>query len=914
MAEQTVRYRVELDQMDFAAQLEQVRSQIDDALTQSTRFAPGGGVEFTQIPSAFASSPAGFAGMGMAAGGTGESSLSEAIRQGFVKAQEDITRGVGSLRSGFAPGAAIAGPSITIDPQLLNSTAAQRALPMGTIESIGAFLGLGYDRRLPVSRTEYIASANSQLAQGISNLATSDFALGIGATAAMYAGGLTFAASAAIAAPISAAVLGARVLGRRELQAESLGEDFASQLGLTTSQGGTLAADLQAEILSVGGRRRGLSMDEAIEQIDMFQQFGGFDSAFTAEEISSRAKSVVNQVNQVAQTLGMTMDEALQVMAQLEDRLGQSLSDATGFASRLKAASNTSGLSTGFLINAGAQGVAAFQGTLTNPEFGYQLGIDSYVSAGQIARQSPMGADLARRLGGVEALGQSLMQNAMQFNQSSLGLLLSAARQEGFSPLEGFNSLLTSAATNLNSPEAIMTARVRQELNPADLFTVQATQLGLTVDFLNMTNMDYTDKPELLIGTLAQLHGISNAQSLAVLNSLDRTSSQLINQRQRGFFQEAIDITNTQQVGLWASVTAPIIQGFGNITTNPSVGLSMVLGRRAISHRVREALDTARGITRAESLNLTSNSSNFLQESLAAITDEDLSIAREDLLKNPDVRARFDYFESVLTGFDEAIEDVKTSNPWFVRITERGRARQVEGLEQQREELRADRDSWLNAQALESILNQAVGVEVGDTFKDIQIQDRAKVKRILRGSTNAAAALSLLSDIAGSDKLQDVIKTGGLASARRLSDIASLQNLGPSFEGYAEIAEQFFDGDIKMAVSALGFENLGVVVRSRGRLSEEGKDALDIAMANLRNSANTEEQDANLRAIREIFEAAGLHDFEYNPQTTESAVQDIARTVRTVFDPDTQALRTRASWRSSNHSARGSSNNGGPNE
>ncbi|MFA6295428.1 MAG: hypothetical protein WC666_03315 [Candidatus Paceibacterota bacterium] len=345
MAEETIEYRPRIDTSDLAAQLQEVRNQINNAVAQQT-FS-------TSVP---APQPQMFAfpldnAMGMATGDARNfgNSLQNATINGMSATQNTIN----ATRLGFQKFVGDAQNNM-LTAGYQNRFMGDASFPIFNPDSFytnwaATTFGYGYDPKSSITPGRYKERAAEALAEGNLKNNFNLFGTGIGGLIGSLWGPMGTVTGATIGGMVSD-------FGYDATEA-TIGRDYASAKNLRNYGRETswrfLSGRLDREDLGkVALDSVRLSRDVSTQGYDIsktdierltkeYTEIGGFDFVRTAEEYGKKIKTVVENHRKVMQVLRMSEQDALQTMKSLDQFGIDAGSNATGIAAMAYSAGYT---------------------------------------------------------------------------------------------------------------------------------------------------------------------------------------------------------------------------------------------------------------------------------------------------------------------------------------------------------------------------------------------------------------------------------------------------------------------------------------------------------------------------------------------------------------------------------------------
>ena len=458
--DQDLNYKVKLDTADLAAQLQQVRAQIDQAVG-SVAF---NSTAMTSQPSQFAfpiQDYARQAGLLVQAdmqnvvsaaqmGGRHIATMTEAAQLGFQKFNNDVQNAL-----------------LTQGPALVNTAAggfypdpAQKGF---TENAAASLLGLGYNPRYSITPGEYGRLARYQAADQMvgAGLKTA------GSLSGGWFGGMVGSAVLpGIGTFVGEAVgsyLGEKVggladdtLGATILRDFTYGNKIKNYASETSWRflGGRFT---RAEAGQIGENLAGAQRSEALLGFDMragdvsrlmteFTEIGGFDNVRSAQEYQTKAKTMIENSRKIMQILHTTETEALATVKEF-NMLGPNI-DVASMTRRTAAAAYASGLTGKEMLEFSNQTAQMVRGTGINMGSVFLSGMDvsSYVRGGR--QIGAISDELVNQFGGEQNYSRNLMRVGWEWAQSTSGLtqFATASAMGGFGNTIGMSPTQTMGA------------------------------------------------------------------------------------------------------------------------------------------------------------------------------------------------------------------------------------------------------------------------------------------------------------------------------------------------------------------------------------------------------------------------------------------------------------------------------------
>lgn len=442
MPDETIRFKVQIDDSDLPQQLSNVRERVNQAMSSpfgaSTATTPQFYTPDQTVQIATGIPPE-------AAFNTGALTLNEQMRQSYAaisSRMEDVSSSVGQGYQRLASdiGGAFA-PLSQGSSRFINNP-----YDTGTSPFWGQF-GMGYDQRSPEFRSEYMArnqqTVARDFAEGLTDATMLVGGIGVSIGAGAAAGGLATLAGLGMAAGpiglgVSLAVGGAAMAvgsyvdlyREKDKMTEGLQAIGVARFNrFTEGQAENVSNRILDFVTSYEGRALDYSMQEVTGVITQFAAGGGFSQVNNAREFEQKTMELVSTFRTFAKTMGLFQEEAVQILAELEQKRIMPVGAAPMLAGYMTALGRQEGIAPMELIQFGMQGTEMARGTGMTPEAGFRSLIDARVETERLMKSNdPYYLNAIYNLGGPAAATQALFSGAMRFNASGLGDLALGSR------------------------------------------------------------------------------------------------------------------------------------------------------------------------------------------------------------------------------------------------------------------------------------------------------------------------------------------------------------------------------------------------------------------------------------------------------------------------------------------------------
>lgn len=519
MAEETVKYNVEIDQEGLAAQLEQVRQQLDSTMGQMSfasdtlpsASAVTQGTVTPQIPMYDANM--GFQG----------TSFMDNVSAAFDNMSQQTRVGAQRFGADARTMALLAQPNI---PTYDSSQIYMRG-PEGFLNSLGGAIapgiaGFNYDES-GMSRQQFQGMAGAKLID-YANPFKNDSFFTLSATATGLAlGGIPGAMTGLTVGSLMD--LANTTVSARARQTASIGEGMNSiaiqNFGrLTKSERDSMANVLQDKVYSYEGSALDYNMDTLQENVLGFAQAGGFSNVSNAGEMEKTLEGLVNNARQFANTLRMKQSEAVQVMAQLSSDMEMDTNQMGTFANTMSRLGPQAGMSSSELISYGLQGINMVRGTGMNNADGFHLATQARVQAESLFDSSPEMRSLINNMGGRDAVGYGAVESSLRFMGSGAGLMSMAAAVGGYNEAGNLQGMINGVGNFVSGgPRAMANLAVNSAgiMSDMSLSDMQAQMVNQSLSRLRATRGNVSENE--IIYDLAQSNGMAISQAKLIYQS-----------------------------------------------------------------------------------------------------------------------------------------------------------------------------------------------------------------------------------------------------------------------------------------------------------------------------------------------------------------------------------------------------------
>jgi|APSaa5957512576_1039674.scaffolds.fasta_scaffold00126_27 hypothetical protein len=436
MAEEVLKYKIEIDDADLASQLFNIRDQVNGALMGegggfgSGRYiAPLNQLNDSMSKKSVVDYIADLSDKFQQGSGNFSASLSE-FREGVEHGMQMFNQTRASLGLTNSPIMDIPyGPTNQYN-QLLNNIGERSFFS----SVAGAAVGAGYNNDMPMSKGEYrlkssqgIFSAKG-IAEGLLGAGSGAIGLGAGAIAGAAAGsaGGPVGIGVGLAVGLGLDLVGS-TLAKNERQAMDMGGAIKALSGSFTGPEFS-SSDATSAARSILNTRfdkepliKGIDSDEIQRDILGFANAGGYSGTSSPDAFIKTTKDLIKNTKEVMDALRVSRDEAVKFMAGMQG-LGISVGQSGDYANTIRGVSIATGSSPERMLNYLQQGSAGLG----------QMGVDAIPAQSMLLqtrmqaealKESPLGRETIRRYGGVENASMAMAQQQTQYATTPLGMM-----------------------------------------------------------------------------------------------------------------------------------------------------------------------------------------------------------------------------------------------------------------------------------------------------------------------------------------------------------------------------------------------------------------------------------------------------------------------------------------------------------
>jgi hypothetical protein len=585
MAEEVLKYKVQIDSSDVAEQLTSIRSQVDLAM---------GSLAAQQVQ------PSTFARIAQVFETANVGNIADKFRQKF---ETDTTRTIGGITQMLDQTATqmqLGYGRFTADARrlgLLSPTQYpdfQAPLPqMGAIPPMNttgalaaAGLGSGFDPTGTFTMQEYRGAAVDQLNRDFKSFlnynATETTGTALGAGIGGVVGGVPGAIAGGLIGNLAGGV-GQAGLDMMTGQARAVdqmagglaelgAQNIAGAPGARSEFWQSQAQGLMDSTRSQAGRANGLGLDEVQNQISAFASAGGF-KGMDPGGMSVALTQLPGAVRSVSQNLNISQDASAGLLADMQ-RLqlgGDNLLETSAAAVRLGAQGNLIGATPSQMLGTASQGIQMVSGTTMAPADAANLAVQSRLltSQAQMAGAPGVGAFVNQQGGAGNAAFANMEQN-LRHMMSPLGMARTANIAGGGNENASVSEAMAGAASYFSDdPSRIFSSMVDQgsmvgQMNP---LTIQNAQVQDAVGFLRMMPQ-YGEGaiPASVIGgaMMSMDPSMSASQAMNQVGMASRGGQDYISNQLLSARDTMVGMDRVNQVGPLRQFTTGVTQPFVN--------------------------------------------------------------------------------------------------------------------------------------------------------------------------------------------------------------------------------------------------------------------------------------------------------------------------------------------------------------
>ena len=498
MAEETIRYRVEVDSSDLGQQLEGIKRQIDLSMGQvafgqampTANTIGGFGVE---------GATGGVAGAGPAAAPSAFQAATDWASQQFSQFREqaniatqqsmgDLTKFYDASRLGyqkFVNDAQMVGlmtppgsinqldQSRSVLPQQNSFDLGKRITEAGPFQAaMGAQFGIGYEPQGPLSLQEYKAVMQERLEEQTPGMGAGLLGGAAGFGAALKFVGGKAGPQAGLLAGLIAAPFGsdlgkgiANTLGGAGLE-EAMMADYIRATSRNSTGGqfskseSRQAAAAIKQMDTKANRLQGID-DQTIEHvIDQYTQAGGFSDAGNVDMYIAKSKELVNNYTKVMHAMHTDMSTAIATMRQLEVGAGAAgPADATNMIVRGQALASGHGISTGQMLERAQMSAEMIRGNTFMDPYGAAIGGMRMAGTVESMRESGLlGKEAMFHMGGPEGVTSLATKMAYEWGNTPGGTIAMFNQLAGGDANADISTQIQNAGTLVSDPETFLTS------------------------------------------------------------------------------------------------------------------------------------------------------------------------------------------------------------------------------------------------------------------------------------------------------------------------------------------------------------------------------------------------------------------------------------------------------------------------
>ena len=574
MAEEILKYKVEIDSSDVAEQLQSIRNQVDLAMGSlaAQQVKP---TTFDRVSQTFETANIG--------------GVADAFRQKFERDTSRTRNTMGQMLDKTAERMQMGYSRFTADARRLGllspaglpevSTQLPQVGPgagMGFFRGLAATQGFGFDPTGSMTGQEFAAAGGAAVTRGFENFAASAGVTSLGAALGGLAGGPMGAFTGAMVGGTVDMALGAITGQARGIQ------DFAGGLAAIGGQnlvGGTssefyqaVAQNTFARTRSLAGRQMGLSMDEIGNQISDFGGAGGF-RGMDAGEFAATVSQLPSAVRNLAQGANIGQQDAAALMGSMVNMgLADNVLNASSQALYTNALGNATGMGLNGMMGAGMAGVNMTSGMGMNPgdAFGLAQQITG-MTAQSVMAGNPAAVAFANTQGGAQQAGLATFEQGIRGLMSPVGMAYAANIMGGGSPGANLSEAMSGAASFFSQdPGNVFSAIANQGLVVGQMNPLTVQNFGVQSAVNMLQGMGFTNgqgqvDPNQLSGLMMSLDpSLSADQARHNVSLAMQGPDALIRQNMMAYNESMRDISMSGFVSPMAEFQASVTQPFVN--------------------------------------------------------------------------------------------------------------------------------------------------------------------------------------------------------------------------------------------------------------------------------------------------------------------------------------------------------------
>lgn len=636
---------------------------------------------------------------------------------------------------------------------------------------------------------------------------------------------------------------------------------------INSGEGFRMARNIQDTVLSPHGRAMNMDMERVQQNILGFDAAGGFSNVTSAGEMETVLQGVVENTRAFANAFRMRQEEAVQIMAELQQSMIVNTDQMGGFASDMAHAGRVTGLGASGITQFGMQGVNMLSGTGMNPEQRFNMAVESRLQTERLRFADPVTRQLVTNVGGADQAAFSLLETTNRFMMSGAGLLQTAALAGG-AGLSGNLSDTLAGASNFLAQDPFNVVRlgaIQGELTGAMGFEqAQAANIATTYRLLESMGMATPDE-DLFVGWHADINNMDPEMArLQLANFRENVARNQTHDEVMGAVRRASDFAaenrTTRTQDLWAGFRS----GFSDFFTSSGAESLVMQLRAGVRRGVQDGVDWGTGTVR-------SRSSDFDRE------------ATMDFMRSGEFRERFEA-ENMGVSDEEitqaSIEHAERlfSSAGAMRLAGATpqRIAQITGGLDMRESRRLLRlfDENFGASHDTDLFQQAIIASQGEVDQEILSQFRGVGQSDLTGQS-MTGMLNILSEQVGAESFRDLSEDQQIAAMAWLrtvlpqdDNVISMINMGVG--GREATRRRIFSRSIREEGQGLQ----DGARRNAERLIEGIQADLNQEYA-LNRTINTEEAvDALLSGDKKMLENI-FSDVLNNPQQVQRAMDRV---------------------------------------
>lgn len=317
--------------------------------------------------------------------------------------------------------------------------------------------------------------------------------------------------------------------GRREMEAASLGNGLRGIANhnfgdITRAQSRQMGEVMQDAAYSFEGRATGMDLEQIQSNVLSFDNAGGFQNVTSAQEMEDVLEGVVENTRQFANKFKMKQEEAVQVMAQLQNSMVATTDEMGEFSSRMSHLGDVTGLGAAGITNFGMQGVDMMRGTGIPAAQRFDMALEARTQAERLKYSDPVTRQLVQDAGGADGFAMRHMESTQRFMMSGQGMLNMASLAGGGAMGGNIPELLNSAASFYGGdPLQILSLQANAGKMAGALGPGNASLMAVSQAYNTMQVMGMDPNQDQLTAFMANQQGMSQEEAQSMYAMFNQT-------------------------------------------------------------------------------------------------------------------------------------------------------------------------------------------------------------------------------------------------------------------------------------------------------------------------------------------------------------------------------------------------------